>query len=271
MKLPNIFGYRPGNAGAGGVEFASDDDDDDYPYRVYVKSLAGRTLRPPIRNRREATWARALAEQERKLAEQENKSEEVELLLPQLPIGQAQEQAPSPGPLAREHEPSNLEPIYESPLRLLGKACDSRQRKSRASHRSRRTPRSSQQEDGLPPASANTMTTLSSARSGVGSLGATRASALESLQQIEDEDTIPLPQGWEVLENYVNGVLIGYGSVFAHRSEHLLPTGLTPVPPGTKRNRGHPHLRTHSRASPISEAGWSEVEVQGKSSVPDLE
>lgn len=255
MKLPNIFGYRPGNAGAGGVEFDSDDDDDDYPYRVYVKSLAGRTLRPPIRNRREATWARALAEQERKLAEQENKSEEVELLLPQLPIGQAQEQAPSPGPLAREHEPSNLEPIYESPLRLLGKACDSRQRKSRASHRSRRTPRSSQQEDGLPPASANTMTTLSSARSGVGSLGATRASALESLQQIEDEDTIPLPRGWEDMENYVNGVLIGYGSVFAHQTDRMLPSGLTPVPPGTKKKR-------------------SEAEQQGppgRSTAPDLE
>eukprot|EP00930_Biecheleria_cincta_P038001 TRINITY_DN26107_c1_g1_i1.p1 TRINITY_DN26107_c1_g1~~TRINITY_DN26107_c1_g1_i1.p1 ORF type:complete len:271 (+),score=38.79 TRINITY_DN26107_c1_g1_i1:88-900(+) len=270
MKLPNIFGYRPGNAGARGVEFDSDDDDDDWPYRVYVKSLAGRTLRPPIRSRREATWARALAEQERKLAEQENNSE-VELQLPQLPKWQTQEEAVSSGPSARESKPSDLEPIHESPLRLLGKACDSRQRKSCTSHRSRRTPRSLQQEDGLPPASANTVTTLSSARSGVGSLGATRASALESLQQIEDEDTIPLPQGWEMLENYVNGVFIGYGSVFAHRSEHLLPTGLTPVPPGTKQQRGHSHVRAHFRASPISEAGWSEAEVQRQSSVPDLE
>jgi len=254
MKLPNIFGYRPGNPGAGGVEFDldDDDDDDDYPYRGYVKSLAGRTLRPPILTTREARVAGALAEQGRQLAEPYKNSE---VLLPQLPRRQSQQRAPSLGAPSTGGEPGDLEPIHESPLRLLGRACESRQRK-RASHRSRRTPRSSQQEDGLPPASAtNTTTTWSSARSGFGPLGSTRPSALESLQQIEDEDTIPLPRGWEDMENYVNGVLIGYGSVFAHQTDRMLPSGLTPVPPGTKKKR-------------------SEAEQQGppgRSTAPDLE
>lgn len=212
MKLPYVLSRRVGQEFVTKPETweEASDEEDDFPFKDWVATLGHRTLRGPFASKKQQKVSQWLLEKERQQKQkwQENHWKQKPRLLPPV-----------------THLPPELLPLELQPSpRLLGSG---RPADLRAPRREHKAPVMAPMRHGL-------------------QVDKPKATAIVSAQECSQQPTPPpvstegtdenCPIGWGRLQDYVNGVRIGPGSLFSHPWDGPAPSGIHPLKP---KRRSH--------------------------------
>mmetsp|Transcript_78606 Transcript_78606/g.138568 ORF Transcript_78606/g.138568 Transcript_78606/m.138568 type:complete len:334 (+) Transcript_78606:103-1104(+) len=269
VKLPNIFGGEDDDGVRRGEDIESDDENDAYPYRQWVVSMANHTLQPPIRTREELATAKWLMERA-EAQKSRRRGSQIQEHLPELSHPQSSSMA-TPAPKKAAELPSISDAVAgKAPsagkpqmTHLLG--ADDYGARRRRQQRGMRLQMfldapSPPQRPSDRKSSARHRQLSSNNPSDV--LENDKVFAAAGQEQVLQAG---LPAGWGAYQDYVNGSVLGYGSVFQLPS--LGAKGLTSEPAHEGEDIGkHSGQNGFRKSKRQKEDKWLPAKQGGRSS-----